>query len=277
MPQMNWTYVGDSGTPYKVTLYHGPQSGHVLVVVNGKVSIIDFFVRESRNYSLMLEDELMVVEIEKGVDGYSYGFVIDEDADTQRNRDRRRVALRRNGWIALSALLGLGLFLWLVLVLFHRQEARMAREAMPWLEERGMVTLARLGQGKEGEPLWYYAVRKQVFTLPGTDWPDTLPPPRSGDDVLVYFLPRKPTVARLDPSRPGPRRSLRLQSAWWTGQHEGRWSREWLDECLLPAVRADSILMGHAQAPWHRRTAPALDDWLETQPDLIRRVGMVCR
>lgn len=274
---MHWTYVGDSGTPYKVTLYHGPQSGHVLVVVNGKVSIIDFFVRESRNYSLMLEDELMQVEIEKGVEGYSYGFVIDEDADTQRNRERRRVALRRNGWIALSALVGLGLFLWLVVALYHRQEARLTREAMPWLHERGMVTLARFGQGTKGEPLWYYAVRKQVLTLPDIAWPDTLSPLRHGDEVLVYYLPRKPTVARLEPSRPGPRRSRRLLHAWWAGQKDGRWDREWLDTCLLPALLEDSLLTGHANAPWHRQPAPEREAWLAAQQDLISRAGMSCR
>ena len=43
MAQLNWTYVADSGQQYRVVLYHGTRSGHVLVTVNQKVSIVDFF------------------------------------------------------------------------------------------------------------------------------------------------------------------------------------------------------------------------------------------
>jgi len=276
MAQMKWTYVADSGTPYRVTLYHGPQSGHVLVAINGKISIVDFFVRESRNYSLLLEDELMLVEIEKGPDGYSYGFSIDEEADTQRNRDRRREAWHRNRLIALVAVVALGAFLWLVMLLHSRQEARLTREALPHLHERGLRGMARLGRDPDGEAQWYYPAGKQIFTLPAGPWPDSLPALAAGDDLLVYYLPRKPAVARLDPEQSGPRRSRRLFREWWSIQVEGTHGRDWLDECLLPYLQADTLLLAHPASPWQRRPATDLEPWLQSQPELQLRIRRHC-
>ncbi len=69
-------------------LYHGTQSGHLLVYCNSKVVLIDFKVRESKTYSMFLDDELLELKLDRRKDKFFYSFQINKEADTPRNRQR---------------------------------------------------------------------------------------------------------------------------------------------------------------------------------------------
>lgn len=91
MAQFNWTYVSDAGRQYKVGIYHGSKTGHLVVYCNLRVVLIDFNVLDTRAYPLFLDDELCELTIEKKNGQFRYGFDINRKADTPRNRQRKVV------------------------------------------------------------------------------------------------------------------------------------------------------------------------------------------
>lgn len=264
MAQMQWTYVSDAGIAYRVRLYHGSQTGHVLVTVNNKVTIIDFFVRASRRYTLFLEDELMLLDIEKIGDGFGYSFRIDEEADTERNLSRRRAAWRRNSRLAVITVLAGCIIVWGILRFQRFQEDRLARKFLPWIEERGQAGMARLGKDVDGNPVWYYTAGKQLLRLPDSTWPDTLPPRVHGDEVGVFFHPGKPEIGRLAPDKPGTARSRRLFQAWLSDREH--LPTGWGKACLTREILSQSGLLNDPGAPWHRLSAQDLLAWMATLP-----------
>lgn len=89
MNRFNWTYVDDFSKSHQIVLMHGAQSGHLLVCCNAKVILIDFKVLQNKTYSLFIEDELCEIAIERKDNQFLYGFEINKDADTPRNRMRK--------------------------------------------------------------------------------------------------------------------------------------------------------------------------------------------
>src|SRR5688572_17001711 len=91
MSQMTWTYIADDGARYNVGLFHGDNTGHLLVYCNARIVVIDFSVRASKNYSFFINDELCDLVIEEKDGQFLYGFKVDEVTDTARNRGRRKM------------------------------------------------------------------------------------------------------------------------------------------------------------------------------------------
>lgn len=91
MSQITWTYVDDDGFPHQVGLFHGDNSGHLLVYCNTRIVVIDFSVLTSKNYSFFINEELCDLAIEEKEGKFSYGFSIDQITDTPRNRGRRKL------------------------------------------------------------------------------------------------------------------------------------------------------------------------------------------
>jgi hypothetical protein len=91
MSQMTWTYIADDGARYNVGLFHGDNTGHLLVYCNARIVVIDFSVRASKNYSFFINDELCDLVIEEKDGQFFYGFKVDEVTDTARNRGRRKM------------------------------------------------------------------------------------------------------------------------------------------------------------------------------------------
>lgn len=91
MSQMTWTYIADDGGRHKVGLFHGDNTGHLLIYCNARIVVIDFGVKTSRNYSFFIDDELCDIEIEEKEGQFRYGFKVDEVTDTPRNRMKRKI------------------------------------------------------------------------------------------------------------------------------------------------------------------------------------------
>lgn len=90
MAQLGWTYVADNGKQFRVGLYHGPNSGHVVVHCNRRVVLIDFNVLDTKSYPLFLDDELFELVLENNNGTFSYRFEIDKEVDTPRNQKRKK-------------------------------------------------------------------------------------------------------------------------------------------------------------------------------------------
>ena len=94
--QLRWTYLDDVGTLYNVGLFHGENTGHVMLYVNSKIVLIDFSIFKSKKYSLYIGEELCDIVLEKKEDSFAYGLIPDKTADTDLNRARRKRAMENN-------------------------------------------------------------------------------------------------------------------------------------------------------------------------------------
>lgn len=111
MNQIRWHYVGPHGNTHKVTMFHGDTSGHVVIMVDNKITNIDFLVKKSKTYTFFIVHELVHLKIFKEPDGrYTYGFEIDHKADTPLNRVKKKIERKNRTLSVLSLLVFMGLF-----------------------------------------------------------------------------------------------------------------------------------------------------------------------
>lgn len=115
MSQITWTYVDDDGYAHRVGLFHGDQTGHLMVYCNTRIVVIDFGVQSSKNYSFFIDEELCDISVEEKEGNFSYGFTIDQVTDTPRNRGRRKMIRSQ---VLHSLMLGAAFFLVIATVLF---------------------------------------------------------------------------------------------------------------------------------------------------------------
>lgn len=92
MAQLSWTYVGQMGYNYEVGLYHGEESGHVIIYCNQIIVVIDFKIFENKMYSFFLGDELCELHFFKQIDnlGFKYELKINDKVETPLNIARKR-------------------------------------------------------------------------------------------------------------------------------------------------------------------------------------------
>lgn len=105
MAQRNWTYLSDEGRTYHVGIFHGPNTGHLLIFCNLKVLLVDFSVLESKSYSFFLGEELCEISLESKDNYFQYNFNVNRDADTPHNRKIK--ARDRKHWLQTLAFFGL--------------------------------------------------------------------------------------------------------------------------------------------------------------------------
>ena len=118
MNHYTWTYIGGAGRNYRVGLFHGNKTGHVLIYVGAKIVTIDFKVFDSKTYTFFIDDELCNIRLERRGSKMFFFFEIDQKTDTPRNRKRKilehrylRQGVRANGWILLDQV-SLGFEIW---------------------------------------------------------------------------------------------------------------------------------------------------------------------
>lgn len=115
MAQLRWLYAAPSLKHYKIGLYHGDKSRHVLIYINNKISVIDFNVREDKTYSFFVEEEFCELSIKREPEHWSYDFVINTEVQTPINIERRKKEVRyliyAIAFLILFAIIVLGLSL----------------------------------------------------------------------------------------------------------------------------------------------------------------------
>lgn len=93
MAQIAWNVRSSNGLLFAVGLFHGDETGHVMLYCNSQIVQVDFSVQQSKSYKLLLNDELCAVYIDKAPDGsYSYRCELDLEADTPLNKSRKEKA-----------------------------------------------------------------------------------------------------------------------------------------------------------------------------------------
>lgn len=106
MAQYAWSITGHRGKTYNLGIFHGDDTHHVVVHCNNSVVAIDFGVRESKTYSLLLDDHLCEVSIDHtGGDQFTYDCRMNYEVSTPYNEERKRArrAERRAERLRLAA------------------------------------------------------------------------------------------------------------------------------------------------------------------------------
>ncbi len=222
MAQLGWVLLDSHGGRHKVGLYHGDNSGHLIIHCNLRVIQLDFAVKESRAYSFFIEDEFCELSLQKEPDGrFSYQFLVNKTVDTPRNRDRkagqrrdnRQLGLFVGGFVLALALVFAGLT-W-----YGRQQrqkemtktslfSKVSEENAYRLGAEGQTTAARLYVVFEGlqRKVFYGFTTAEGAQVSGKfAVADTgtvlLPngfPLRDQDAFALRYLPADPQVHRLD-------------------------------------------------------------------------------
>jgi hypothetical protein len=111
LPQAGWSYLDTNGRYHKVGLYHGDQSGHVIVYCDMRIIQLDFSVTETRMYSFFIEDELVELYLTRQPEGhFVYDFRMNQEVDTPLNRIRKTEE-RRDRRFFMRTVIGLGILL----------------------------------------------------------------------------------------------------------------------------------------------------------------------
>ncbi len=222
MAQLGWVLLDSHGGQHRVGLYHGDNSGHLVIHCNLRVIQLDFSVKESRAYSFFIEDEFCELSLQKEPDGrFSYQFLVNKTVDTPRNRDRKAGQRRDNRQLGLFVggfLLALGLvFVGLTCFgrhqrqkelnqtsLFHNASEENARR----LATEGRMSTAQLYlvfEGLERKVFYGFTTADSVHVSGKFAVPDTgqilLPngfPLQDHDAFDLRYLPADPQVHRLD-------------------------------------------------------------------------------
>ncbi|MCB0631033.1 MAG: hypothetical protein R2824_34420 [Saprospiraceae bacterium] len=212
MAQYNWLYLGDNGRQYNVGLFHGDRTGHIMVMCNARVVLIDFSVKEAKDYSFFIDDELFELSIEGGPGRYAYNCAINEDADTPRNRDRKkqkRTDFRKTvALITIFALVVIG-----ALGFAAVNQLETPAHAPPLtLAENSMETTARIFIERKGEEAQTHI--KYSFVADGRvrEYRQQLDsdlingfPLEDGDEFVIRYVHSRPSVHELELDQPTSR------------------------------------------------------------------------
>lgn len=93
MAQLSWLYADNAGSHYNIGLYHGSESGHVMVYCNGSIVIVDFSIKkQDKNYSFYVGEEFFELGLNNGEDDqYSYELKINKEVSSPLNIVRNKV------------------------------------------------------------------------------------------------------------------------------------------------------------------------------------------
>ena len=90
MSQLSWTLLDDFGHQYEIGLYHGDRSKHLLIHINKRPIVVDFNIKETKEYVFYVGHELCELKIEKEENQFIYSFVTNQEIDTPLNLARKQ-------------------------------------------------------------------------------------------------------------------------------------------------------------------------------------------
>ena len=113
---MQWTVLSQNGERNNIGLYHGSESGHVLIHCNQQIMTIDFNVYETKTYNFFLNEELYELEIEKTSDDvFAYGLKVNDEVKTPFNEKKLEKEKKEVNYIVMGII---GFFVLLIFLAF---------------------------------------------------------------------------------------------------------------------------------------------------------------
>lgn len=217
MSQFNWTYLAPSGKKHHVGLFHGDSTGHVMIYCNSKVVLVDFKVRETKSYSIFIEEELCEIGIERQKDRFVYSFDINKEVDTPLNRERKATDKKhlRQG---LGFLAGVCVFAFLAVIVlgrFNNDKGHTNLAAL--LAASGKETNAKVFLSDPNEATYNFVANGKVYSEK-TDYElgidiilENGMPLEDGDEFLVQYSSTKPELHQIHFNRPTAKQIKKYQ------------------------------------------------------------------
>jgi hypothetical protein len=217
LPQFNWTYPGDDKKLYHVGLFHGKQTGHVLVHCNARIMLIDFGVLDSKTYTFFINDELFELKLDRRGDRFFYTLEIDNKADTPKNRARKKV--ERRYWLqTLLVILGLAAVVTVAIFLFGRNKSK----ASDWLAGERALAYSKVRFEPDSfestiqyhfiVESWPYQGEKIINGQNGWLLDENVMPLLPGDEFKVEYSPDRPKLNRILLDQPSPEQVERYKA-----------------------------------------------------------------
>lgn len=114
MAQQVWYMKDITGDEYTLGLYHGEESGNLMVYLNNAIMIIDFKINGNKDYHFYIGHEFMHLRIVKKSDQYEYQLSVDTESDTPYNLSLRKGAREEQSMM----MVGMGIIIVLLLLFF---------------------------------------------------------------------------------------------------------------------------------------------------------------
>ncbi len=105
MNQRQWTYRDEQGKNHLLGVAHGADTGHLMIYCDEEIVLIDFNIFGDREYSFLVENELLKIKILSNNQTFEYQLIEDTTADTPLNRTRRTEERQERQRLVLSAVL----------------------------------------------------------------------------------------------------------------------------------------------------------------------------
>lgn len=85
MGQQVWIMDSITGEHYTLGLYHGEDSGNVLIYLNNEIFLIDYKIFEYKTYNFFIGNEFMKLTIQKIKEDFEYLLEVDKETPTPLN------------------------------------------------------------------------------------------------------------------------------------------------------------------------------------------------
>ena len=199
--------MGGGGKNYRVTLFHGKRTGHVLILLNKQILQIDFNVVESKTYSFFIEDEFCEIHLERRGEEMYYFFEINKEVNTPFNQARKK----RDRKYLNQTLLFFALLICMATIMALGLRAHNRKIARTHLSENiysdstvGWVEIDTLHAGAISYQYIAGNTPYSSFFFEDPERGDSLPlfPLQSGDEFTVRYHPLRPDLSRIFFSQP---------------------------------------------------------------------------
>ncbi len=206
----------DNSVHHHVGLFHGPQTGNLMIYCDNDILVVDFLVFDSKVYTFFIEDELLEVRLERKGDEMYYSFVINKKADTLRNRLRKKIEQKnlKHLWIFIVVLV---LFVGGVTTWWMSQRKEIPYVPPAILLSEGVRTTGLVfttGEGRNQQVAYRFVAGSQAITsrpVPAINLlSETQLPVSDGDEFEVWYLPQRPSSHALFWDRPTARQVQRF-------------------------------------------------------------------
>ncbi|MDQ3140973.1 MAG: hypothetical protein M3Q56_01875 [Bacteroidota bacterium] len=85
MSQQIWTFNDQFGIPHSFGIHHGEDSGHLVAYLDDQIIIMDFNIKESKDYHFFINHELLRFKIIKDENAFLYTLDADTESSTPYN------------------------------------------------------------------------------------------------------------------------------------------------------------------------------------------------
>lgn len=197
MAQHNWAYTGGSGKQYVVGLYHGTESGHLMVYCDLRVILIEFSILQDYTYSFFIEDDMLDLTIKRSKDQFQYGFHVNREVDTPKNQARKVQEKQERRWMSVS-LVVLAIVALMLFGAWWYNEVYKSEEDLKQVQYSAWHVPAKVFVSNTSGVKYSFVANGKGYESQTARPQQTLFPLESGDEFMVHYDMYKPRIHVLD-------------------------------------------------------------------------------